>query len=215
MPVINILLGRKKSDAAFVEGIYNRDEKMARELHYYCKQYFDQKYGSIFFADNKRKDEIFHESFLALWKIIVDRKVYVEDGELRGRGNKPFSGKLTTLLMSIAKYKYLELVRDKSHINDIDIDELLKKKYNENNDLISTDDTDDIMYNIIDDCLSNMPKGCYKILTMFYYEEKSLETIMTEIDTYESKNALKTAKYKCLTNLRNSANAIYHSYLNA
>ncbi len=117
--------------------------------------------------------------------------------------------------MSIAKYKYFELVRDKDRINDKDIDELLKKTSTEKNIIDLTDDTDDIMYDIIDDCLSNMPKGCYKILTMFYYENKSLEAIMSEINTYESKNALKTAKYKCLTSLRNSANAIYHSYLNA
>ena len=48
---------------------------------------------------------------------------------------------------------------------------------------------------------------------MFYYEEKTLDDIMIELTTFESKNALKTRKYKCMEELRKSAKSIYRRYL--
>ena len=47
------------------------------------------------------------------------------------------------------------------------------------------------------------------------YEEKSLDAILQELPNFESKNALKTMKYKCMENLRKSAQEIYHRYLNS
>ena len=49
----------------------------------------------------------------------------------------------------------------------------------------------------------------------YYYEEKSLDAILQELPNFESKNALKTMKYKCMENLRKSAQEIYHRYLNS
>mgnify|MGYP002862075293 CR=1 FL=1 len=46
-------------------------------------------------------------------------------------------------------------------------------------------------------------------------EDNFLDDIMTELHTFESKNALKTAKYKCMETLRKTANEIYHRQLNA
>lgn len=60
-----------------------------------------------------------------------------------------------------------------------------------------------------------MPKRCYDILTKYYYEEKDLDTILLEIDTITTKNALKTKKYKCMENLREVAWKIYSQELNA
>ena len=60
-----------------------------------------------------------------------------------------------------------------------------------------------------------MPKRCYDILTKYYYEEKDLDTILLEIDTITTKNALKTNKYKCMENLREVAWKIYSQELNA
>ena len=77
------------------------------------------------------------------------------------------------------------------------------------------DSDDETMLEIIADCISKMSKQCNQILTMFYYEEKTLDDIMTELSTFESKNALKTRKYKCMEELRKSAKSIYRRYLNS
>ena len=58
-----------------------------------------------------------------------------------------------------------------------------------------------------------MPERCYEILTKFYYEEKDLDSILKEIPSIESKNALKTKKHKCMENLREGARETYERFL--
>ena len=71
-------------------------------------------------------------------------------------------------------------------------------------ELLYDDDNTD-MLEVVSNCISKMPKRCNQILTMFYYEEKTLDEIMTEMPELESKNALKTRKYKCMEELRKTA----------
>lgn len=201
------------SDVDFVEGVYKRNRVIENALNLHCKKYFDLNYKGVFFAGSDMREEIFQESFITLWEIIENRIIYVEDGELKGKGGKPFNGQLTTYFMSIAKFKYLEWVRKNSSYNEYGYDEL--KSIKDVWEFLDNVPENKIQYEILSYCISQMPKGCNKILTMFYYEEKNLDAIMMEIPTYKSKNALKTAKHKCMENLRNSANAIYNRYINA
>lgn len=204
------------SDVAYVEGVFRHDPVMERALHYYCKRYFDENYKGVFFVGNEYKDEIFQESFITLWEKIMNKKVYVEDGELKGKNGDMFSGKLTTFFMSIARLKYLELARENMH-RYIDVEEERRRREQEA-ELFKTllyDNDDETMLEIIADCISKMSRQCNQILTMFYYEEKTLDDIMIELRTFESKNALKTRKYKCMEELRKSAKSIYRRYLNS
>ena len=82
-------------------------------------------------------------------------------------------------------------------------------------EMLLYDSSDEDMLEIIADCISNMSKRCNQILTMFYYENKTLDDIMEDLPGFESKNALKTRKYKCMEELRKSAKTIYHRYLNS
>lgn len=201
------------SDVDFVEGVYKRNRVIENALNLHCKKYFDLNYKGVFFAGSDMREEIFQESFITLWEIIENRIIYVEDGELKGKGGKSFNGQLTTYFMSIAKFKYLEWVRKNSSYNEYSYDEL--KTIKDVWEFLDNVPENKIQYEILSYCISQMPKGCNRILTMFYYEEKNLDAIMMEIPTYKSKNALKTAKHKCMENLRNSANAIYNRYINA
>ena len=200
------------SDVNYVEGITNHNHYIERALSNYCKQYFDRNYRGVFFAGCELKDEIFQEAFITLWENITERKIYVEDGILKGKDGKPFTGELTTYFMSIAKYKYMELVRDnifKAASNTKEYSGIYVDM-----ESISDYSVDEVRYDIIRYCISQMPKGCSQILTLFYYEEKNLDEIMMEMTTYDSKNALKTAKHKCMENLRNSANELFKQYMN-
>ena len=204
------------SDAAYVEGVANRDERMEGALYKHCKRYFDENYRGVFFIGNEYKDEIFQEAFITLWEIIASAKIFVENGVLKGKGGKRFTAKLTTFFMSVAKLKYLEWVRKNNPFETKEEDEL--QSWINEIDIISDlpyDNEEEVMLEIISYCISHMSKRCNEIITMFYYEEKNLDEIMKEIPEFKSKDALKTRKYKCMEGLRITANSIYQRYLNA
>ena len=204
------------SDVVYVEGVFNHNDEMERALYNHCKRYFDDNYRGVFFVGNEYKDEIFQEAFIKLWENIINKKIYVEDNVLKGKDGKEFSGKLTTYFMSIARLKYLEWARDnRDKVSDKEEEHRRKEQEVELFKTLLYNSDDEVMLEIIADCISHMSERCNQILTMFYYEEKTLDDIMIELPTFDSKNALKTAKYKCMETLRKSAKSIYHRYLNS
>ena len=76
---------------------------------------------------------------------------------------------------------------------------------------------DDIFYNdkeikeltVVAYRIAKMKGNCKKILTLFYYLERDYDEIMEIMPNFESRNALRTAKYKCLKNLINSVKGTY------
>lgn len=210
------LRSKAYSDVDYVDGISKHNPVVEYALQKHCKQYFDEYYRSVFFVKDEHKKEIFQESFITLWEKIEKGSIYVDEGVLKGKDGIPFKGKLTTYFMSIAKLKYLEWVRSRRTTqsleeNEQSLDELDMGAYKD----LLYDEDDHVMLTIIADCVGHMSERCNQILTMFYYEEKTLDDIMIALPTFESKNALKTAKYKCLENLRKSAQDIYRRYLNS
>ena len=200
------------SDATYVDGVYRHDKAMERALYKHCKQYFDDNYRRIFIAGDASKEEIFHESFITLWEKIEQRKIYVENGTLMGKTGKPFTSTLTTYFMGISKMKYLEQVREVSGPTaTIFDDNMLKDELYPSLD----DNPDEEMASIIAMCVSQLPPRCNQILTLFYYEGKKLEDILLDIPSIANKNALKTAKYKCMETLRQSAQEMYKRYMKA
>lgn len=204
----------QKIEAEYVDGVYHKISTYEQKLYNYCRQYFDEKAGGLFFAHEDARAEIFQNSFVKLWEIIEERKIYVEEGVLKGKDGQPLSCTLTTYFMRIAKIKYLEFVRSHPlHISlddnvsdtDVDRDEYIDLLYGRE---------EDIQLQIIADCISHMSARCNEILVKFYYEEKDLDTILVEIPSIESKNALKTKKFKCMEALREAVNTIYNNYLN-
>lgn len=203
------------SDIAYVEGVYRHDSFMERALYNFCEQYFNENYRGVFFVGEEHKMEIFHEAFITLWEKIERRKIYVEDGELKGKNGVPFTGKLTTYFMGIAKMKFMEWVR--THHIGTDVEAAERKQKAKDSEIYKEmlyDEGENAMLEIISDCISHMSERCNQILTLFYYKEMSLDDIMIELPTFASKNALKTEKYKCMENLRKSAQQIYHRYIN-
>ena len=204
------------SDVEYVEGVFRCNPIMERALHYHCKRYFDDNYRGVFFVGPEHKDEIFQEAFITLWEKIMNKKIFVEDGELKGKNGTAFSGKLTTFFMSIARLKYLEWARENMHRYTNEEEE--RRRREQEMELFKTllyDSDDEMMLEIIADCISKMSKQCNQIITLFYYEEKTLDDIMVELKTFISKDALKTRKYKCMEELRKSAKSIYRRYLNS
>lgn len=201
------------TDAEYVEGLQERKHDKEESLYHHCKKYFEENYKSVVFVDLKEelKREVYQESFIALWENIVSKKLYVEDGVLKGKDGKPFSGKLTTYFMSIVRYKYYEITNHGKQdgsvsLEDAGVQGLIKELF-----LTDEEDESETKLAIISDCLSHMQEHCRQILSLFYYELKSLEEIVKGLH-YINTDSLKNAKCRCVKSLRECSNAIYERY---
>lgn len=216
MAILNIRFSKQAKESELVIGTYNKSKKAQYDMYKYCYNYFKQNYRGVFFVcDEDSANEIFQNSFIKLWENIESKKIYSKDGILIGKDDKPLKGSLLTYFMGITKLKYLEFVRNNPIKPNID---LLLNKDNEYNkaELIAImyGHSENIQLEIIADLLSKMSERCREILTKFYYEEKDLDRILTEIPSITTKEALKTRKYKCILSLKETANSMYRNYLN-
>ena len=203
-----------KLDAKIVDGVYRHDRKMGTALYEVCRDYFKEHFHPINPVNEYDRDDIFQNSLETLLEKIENRKIYVKDGELKGKEGKSFTSSLTTYFMSIAYLKYKEFFREPPLGFSVDIDSSSAHRLLNDADLykdILYDDEENATLSIIADCISKMSKRCSQILTLFYYEEKKLDDIMNIIPN-KGKNALKMEKYRCMNTLRESANAIYYSF---
>ena len=209
----------QENEARLVVGMADKRRRTQYELYAYCSDYFWDNYRGVFFADEKAAAEILQNAFIAFWENIERRKIYVEDGIVMGKDNKPLNGSILTYFMSIARNKYLEYGREHPVYADpeTELGRLLRDEGFDPNEYIDMlyDSGENMMLDIIADVISHMSPRCGQILTKFYYEEKKLETILMEMPTIESYDALKTKKNKCMNTLRKSARDIYKRKLNS
>lgn len=208
---------QQEKEARLVAGMYDKNRKIQSELYAYCSKYFWANYRGVFFAEEESATEIFQNTFIAMWENIERKKIYVSDGRVMGKNSEPLSCSILTYFMGIARIKYLEWVREHPTYADPETEMRWKIKEEGFEALqyinMLYDSEDNKMLDIIADVISHMSERCCEILSKFYYEEKDLDTILLEIPTIDSKNALKTKKYKCMESLRTSARNIYLNYL--
>ena len=217
--IIRIRTSVHGKEARLVEGMADSKRRTQYELYAYCSDYFWDNYRGVFFADERVAAEIFQNSFIAFWENIERRRIYVEDGIVMGKDNEPLKGSILTYFMGIARNKYLEYGRAHPVYADPETEwgRLLREEgfaSNSYTDMLYDSD-ENMMLEIIADLISHMSPRCSQILTKYYYEEKKLETILEEMPTIASYDALKTKKNKCLKTLRESAREIYCRKLNS
>ena len=209
----------KENEARLVAGTADGKRRVQNELYAYCADYFWNNYRGVFFADEAVAAEILQNAFIAFWENIERRKIYGENGIVMGKDKNPLDGSILTYFMSIARYKYLEYGREHPVYADseTELGRLIRKGGFDPNEYIDMlyDSDENIMIDIIADVISHMSPRCSQILIKFYYEEKKLETILKEMPTIESYDALKTKKNKCMNILRKSAREIYKRILNS
>lgn len=204
------------TDIELVQGVANSNPLAEQALYSHCKTYFYNNVNGVFFVtDDFVKQNIFQDSFVKLWENIEHKKIEVCNGILIGQNRQPFKGTLNTYLMAIAKNKFLEWARtEKREIKLFENIDYSQKGYDSiAEDVRNGSDYDEIMRAILSECVSKMSKRCCQILTQFYYLKMSLDDILQTTPSFQSKNALKTSKNKCLNSLRKSANELYKSYL--
>ncbi len=184
---------------------------MQKALYLHCRRYFFAHYSAIFFAPITDAEDIFQDAFITLWQNIERKKIYVENDIILGKDGEPFRGTLTSYLMGISKLKYLELTRSVSPFVPLEtaMDDSGEISYI-TSEPITEDWIDDknAMQEAISECVSKISERCGQILRMFYEEQKSLDEILQLLPSFQSKDALKTAKNKCLIKLRENAQAL-------
>lgn len=190
-------------ETALIAGMCQGRQDTQYELYAYCADYYFAHYLSLFVTDKETADEIFQQSFITLWEMMESGRLYVHNSRLMYGQDKPMKSSLQTFFMGIAKKKYQEYVR--TVIPDIIPEHLPDENLYE--DL--SDSSDSLMADILACLVDHMPRRCKEILTKFYYESKNLDEILQEIPDIESKDALKTRKYKCLETLRKKAYEMY------
>lgn len=194
------------SDADYIIGMKSGNRRIQSHFYNYCRNYFNQTYSKLFFTDNEQKNDIFEDSFIILWQKIERGEIYTDSGVVMVKGGKQMKCSLKTFMMSIAWNKFREYTRKHrealfedmfSSINKVGVKSISFINNNE-------EDVEGLKFEIIATCVAKMPKRCNQILTMFYFEGKKLDTIMIELPTFTSKDALKTAKNKCFSTLKNN-----------
>lgn len=218
------------SDVEYVLGLLN-NRTIQYALYRHWERYFNDHAGAGFFHLEEHRLEIIHNAFEVLWNNVRNGKIYVEDGVIMGRNGKPFTGTLTTYLMGVAIRNNLELWRGDTkmlHAEDlkprsfkVDCDDdnisvmnvVSSEPIEESPFLIPSEEQ--VMRDIVAEFIANMSERCSQILTMFYYQEMKLDRIMEQLPSFKSKDALKTAKNKCLDRLKTAANKRYKEYLNS
>lgn len=198
---------RNHVDAEVVEGIWRHDKYMEEWFYASARSYFDRHFKEVFF-DKDRKQEIFQTAFLKIWTEMTNGTMSVSDGNVMRRRHtgevQPMTCSLLTFVMAFAKMEYRELVRSErlDYYGEI----FDNAEHSETMTMPCEESADTLKARIVDDCIQRLSPRCAEILTMFYYEGKSLdEILMLRSDRSSSKNGLKTAKNKCMNTLRSMA----------
>ena len=179
------------------------DNAVLERCYHDCKSYFASHAGA-FFMDEAQIDDIFQEALIHLWREIETRRIELRDGVIcrwhDGELN-PMNCSLRTFMLAIAKRKHWEQLRKQSVVTLTDNVNLLdSSRYGQQ---LSEDvDEQEARERVVADAVLAMSDRCRQILTMFYYEHRSLDDILLMRSENTSKMGLKTSKYKCMQRLR-------------
>ncbi len=195
---------RKSYSDIQIVGAYQTDDKKIQQFWYdKCRSQFGKgtsNYGGLTDYD---RDDLFQDSFIILWEKMESHQIYILDGTVHVTTKKGDSiiPDMLGYFMRIVKNKYLEMFHSGKYV--IPINEVVASS-NENffEELYWDEDPDVEKDRIVSQSLLSLPKSCLEILTMFYYEKKSLEQILEERPENTSYDGVKSRKSKCMTNLK-------------
>lgn len=201
------------TEQEFVTDLQQKIKVAETAFYNYCRVYFDGCSYTNFpkaIGDNR----LFDDSFMALWTEITSKKISVIEGLLCRRDDegemRQMTSSLRTFLIGIAKNKYKEILRSEEKkdvpMSDEDIMHALGR--------IVTAPTNErtLREEIVAQCVETLSPRCQTILTAIYYEDKNLDEILSSHDGINSKDALKTRKYKCMQSLKNRIRFRFERY---
>lgn len=197
------MFGKKKKaldDVEVIEGLQQGDSRVEHDFYMSCRSYFNQRRSGVMDIplDNAQlPEDLFQDSFEKLWIEIRSKKIYIRDNypwrvDRTGEPRR-MTANLHTYLMAIAKYRNYEMIRE---------EEIYVHPDNDQSDKPDDDLPDFTHEEIVEQCVNALPPRCKDILTLFYYEMKSLDEILAIRHENTSKDGLKSGKSKCMAQLK-------------
>lgn len=203
------------TDVEVVEGLQACSRKMEDWFYRTTRLYFNDHFHEVFFDEDKRQ-EIFQDSFLKLWTEISNAKITVREGVVVRQQKDsmfyPMTCTLTTFLMAIARNEYRELIRDNKVVLVPEFYDNAAMSDSSISPYPMEEDDETRKARLVDECLMSMSARCHEILTLFYYEGKSLDEILLLREANSSKDGLKTSKNKCINTLRGRITEQFSKY---
>ncbi len=134
--------------------------------------------------------DIYQEAFMAVWNNVrLDKFVPKGDSALNG------------YLYSIAKNKWIDYLRSNEYKKKRPLDEnSLKTNFKEEISKTELEDESENRLNKVIETFNSLGKACKELLTVFYYEKKSLREIAKELKIGEA--SARNKKYRCIEKLR-------------
>lgn len=214
--IISIVKKRKLTDFEIVREIQSRNERVTESFYRDCKKYFMSSYKAVFKREDI-KDDIFQQSFVKLWTEIETGRIFLnEEGRIMRkdkRGNiRVLTCNLKTFLIDIAKNDYRDWLRnDRLYLQD-EFESFAHMV--EIRSAVHPEETvETLQEQIVANCVLDLPPRCKEILTMFYYDNMSLDDIIiARGEKNVSKNGLKSGKYKCMESLKSKVKEMYNQY---
>jgi len=178
------------SDEELVEGLKKQDPVM---IDYLYKNAGPMVYKLIVNSGGDQNDaeDIFQEGILAMY-------INVRTGKYKLSSR----ARLTTYLVQICKYKWLDHVKS-AYVskNVLGIDQEL---LSESGDYEGDEKEERIK--MLHRCIQKLGESCKRILHLFYWEKKSYEEIAIEIG--QTPPSAKNQKYRCMKKLKELATTI-------
>lgn len=206
-----MIIGTKSySDEFYIVEIQKNNKKIIEQFYVHCKGYFSGSYRKLF-AQKDMEEDFFQESFIKLWKEICHQSIYVNDNQIykvdKMGDAKPLMCNLRTYLIDIAKKDYSRYLKKK----EVFLDDI--ESFSEDSVVVDMSGYEnDQKMKIVLECVEKLPASCYRVISLFYYEKRSYDEIMNLSDTYTSKDALKTRKYKCMEQLQKRIEEQFNKY---
>ena len=213
-----VSLGKKTplADTAVIREIQRRNEHITETFYNECKKYFMSSYKAIFSREDIKED-IFQQSFVKLWTEIEIRRIFLDENDniqrRDRRGNiRNLTCNLKTFLIDIAKNDYRDWLRN----DRLELEEEFESfahMVEVRSAIMPDESSESLQEQIVAHCVLDLPPRCKEILTMFYYDNMSLdEIIQARGEKNTSKNGLKTGKYKCMETLKGKVKEMYNKY---
>lgn len=193
------------TDRDMVLAVQQHDNAALERYYHDCKRYF-MLHAAAVFVGGAHVDDIFHEALIHLWREIETHRIeWKGDSLCRWTEGQciPMSSSLMTFLMAIAKRKHWEYVRQQQRLvlenSDSTLEALDSNRYAEGTEM---QDEAEVRERLVADVVLQLTERCRQILTLYYYEHRTLDDILMMRAENQTKQGLKSSKYKCMQRLR-------------
>lgn len=175
-----------------IKGVQTNDESILK-LVYQKNYHKTEKYILGNSGSKEQAKDIYQEAFITVWENVQDNK-FVPQNQTALNG----------YIYTVAKNKWLDFLKSSrfKKTSSIDTIEYKIEEQDETNDRTEEVEKNKKITKVITS-FNQIGDACKQLLTIFYYENKSLREIANELNITEA--SARNKKYRCLEKLRSSA----------